>query len=109
MAGDAALGDSQAAVRSNQLGQALRDARDAASIESYAATPYLQQALIEEERGDLPAALTAARIATDKEATNWRTWFVLSRLEARNGNPHAAVAAYREAQSLNPRSVLFLQ
>ena len=96
-------------MAADQLDLALADARDAAAIQSYAATPYIQEALVEEERGDLPAALAAARVASDKEPTNWRTWFVLSRLEARNGDARAAVEAYREAQSLNPRSPLFIQ
>lgn len=109
LAGDAALRESRDAARAGQLVQALADARDAAAIQSYAATPYLQEAVIEEERGDLAAALAAARLAAQKEPTNWRTWFVLSRLEARNGNARAAVDAYREAQALNPRSPLFLQ
>ncbi len=87
LAGDAAVRESRDAVGANQLGQALTEARDATAIQSYAATPYVQQALVEEERGDLPAALGAARVATEKEPTNWRTWFVLSRLEARTATP----------------------
>ena len=49
----------------------------------------------------------AARAATERESTNWRTWLVLSRIEAERGRADAAVRDYQEARSLNPRSELF--
>jgi cytochrome c-type biogenesis protein CcmH/NrfG len=64
-------------------------------------------ALLLEERGDLAAAASAARGATDRESTNWRTWLVLSRIEAKRERAAAAIEAYRRARSLNPRSPLF--
>lgn len=57
--------------------------------------------------GDLDAAAAAALEATRDEPTNWRTWLVLSRLQARRGNAAESVEAYRKARSLNPRSQLF--
>jgi O-Antigen ligase len=102
-----ALRDSQADVRAEDLGAALGEARTAEDIEPYAAAPNLQQALVLELQGDLDGALAAAREATDQEPTNWRTWLVLSRLEAQADNPAGAIEAYREARSLNPRSELF--
>ena len=60
-----------------------------------------------ELQGDLTGAVEAARAATEAEPTNWRTWFVLSRVEAKAGNTEASVEAYREARSLNPRSEIF--
>ena len=60
-----------------------------------------------ELRGDFDGAAAAARAATADEPTNWRTWLVLSRIEAYRGDAQASVAAYREAESLNPRSTLF--
>jgi len=107
MAGAGAVRDSQAEVRSQDLSAALNQARTASNVEPYAATPSLQEALILELQGDLGGALAAARAATQKEATNWRTWLVLSQLEAQAGNTAESVAAYREARSLNPRSALF--
>jgi Flp pilus assembly protein TadD len=67
----------------------------------------MQEALILERRGDLHAAAAAARAATDAETTNWRTWFVLSRVKEKQGDRAAAHRAYEEARSLNPRSALF--
>jgi O-antigen ligase len=102
-----ALRDSQAEVRAQDLAAALGEARTAEDIEPYAASPSLQQALVLELQGDLDGALAAAREATDREPTNWRTWLVLSRLEAQADNPAGAIEAYREVRSLNPRSELF--
>jgi hypothetical protein len=52
-----------------------------------------------EEAGALGKAVTAARAATTEESTNWRTWFVLARIDARRGQATAAVAALRKARS----------
>jgi hypothetical protein len=103
------LRDSQAQVRSSSLVSALDDARSAAKIEPYAAGPNLQQALILELRGDLGPAAAAARTATQAEPTNWRNWIVLSRIEAKRARAQEAVAAYKKARALNPRSPLFAQ
>ncbi|MCL4287909.1 MAG: tetratricopeptide repeat protein, partial [Thermoleophilia bacterium] len=73
------------------------------------ASPYLQQALVFELGGDYDEAAQAATRATEEEPTNWRNWFVLSRIEAERGDPKAAVAAFGEARSLNPKSLLFAQ
>ncbi len=53
------------------------------------------------------AAPRAARAATERESTNWRTWLVLSRIEAERGRAAAAIRDYRKAKSLNPRFSLF--
>jgi hypothetical protein len=98
---------SQAAVRAGDLEAALEDARDAQNVEPAAATPRLQQALVLELLGDLPAAEGAAREAIERESTNWRLWLVLSRIAAENGRIGASVAAYKEARALNPLSEIF--
>lgn len=103
----ASVRDSQAQVGSANLDSALEKARTAGAIQPGAATPSLQEALVLELRGDLDGAAGAASQATDDEPTNWRTWLVLSRIEARRGEVAASIAAYREARSLNPRSPLF--
>lgn len=100
---------SQAEVRDGNLEAALGDARSAQNVEPGAAGPRLQQALILELTGDLPAAEAAAREATDRESTNWRNWLVLSRIAAQRGRAEAAVAAYEEARSLNPLAEVFLR
>jgi hypothetical protein len=107
LAGTTALRDSQAAARDGALGPALRDARTAAAIQPSAASPHVQQALVFERAGQLGRAAQHAVIATRNEPTNWRPWFILSRIEAQRDRPAAALAAFRRARSLNRRSVLF--
>ena len=98
---------SEAAARDGDLGAALEDARTAQNVQPGAASPRLQQALVLEAQGEFVAASVAARAATEREPTNWRTWLILSRIEAENGEAAAAVRAYREARSLNPLSPIF--
>ena len=107
LASSSLIRDSESEVRTGELSAALADARSAENVQPDAATPRLQQALVLEIQGDLPAAAAAARAATERESTNWRTWLVLSRIEAERGRVDPAVSAYREAKSLNPLSPLF--
>ncbi len=109
LAGVDAIRSSQAEVRSGDLDAALADARTARDVEPYSAAASLQEALVLELRGDLDGAIAAAKDATSQAASDWRNWLVLSRLEAENGNASAAVADYKRARSLNPRSTLFSQ
>jgi hypothetical protein len=104
-----AIDQSQDRARSGDLSGALSAARTAQNVQPYAATPRLQEALVLERQGDLAAAAAAARAATDREPTNWRTWVILSRIEAERSNAPAAVDAYRRARSLNSQSPLFAQ
>ncbi|HEX3905130.1 MAG TPA: O-antigen ligase family protein [Polyangia bacterium] len=98
---------SQAAVRSGDLAQALAKAKDAIRIEPFAAPPRLQKALVLEEQGRIGAAEKAGLGAVHREPHEWRSWVVLSRLQAEQGNAAQALASYRKAKMLNPRSSLF--
>jgi hypothetical protein len=98
---------SQAAVRDGDLTAALEDAKDAQNVEPAAAAPRLQQALVLELLGDLPAAEAAARAAVERESTNWRLWLVLSRIAAERGHTGASIDAFKEARALNPRGEIF--
>jgi tetratricopeptide (TPR) repeat protein len=106
LAGGAAIDQSRADARSGDLEGALSQARRAEDLQPYAATPLLQEAVVLERAGDLDAAARAAREATERESTNWRTWLTLSRLEALRGNSRLAVTAYRHAAGLNPRFLM---
>jgi hypothetical protein len=99
--------ESEADARAGDLPAALSAARSAQNAQPDAASPRLQQALVLESQGNLAAAAAAARAATERESTNWRTWLVLSRIEAELGDAPAAVRYYREARRLNPFSELF--
>lgn len=100
---------SQADARAGDLPAALRAARSAQNAQPSAASPRLQEALVLESQGRLDAAAEAARGATERESTNWRTWLVLSRIEAEAGRATAAIRDYRKARSLNPRSSIFTE
>lgn len=109
LAGDVSLRNSQDEAASGRLGPALAEARTAARLPGYAATPKLQQALLLEQAGDLRSAAAAAGDAASDEPTNWRTWAILSRIEAERGRAPQAVAAFKRARALDPRSPLFQQ
>ncbi len=98
---------SEADARAGDLPAALSAARSAQNAQPDAASPRLQEALVLESQGDLAGAAAAARAATERESTNWRTWLILSRIEAELGDASASVRDYREARLLNPFSELF--
>jgi len=104
MAGALATRSSQDAAAAGRLTAALEDSRTAERLQPYAATPQLQRALVYEEAGALANAAAAAKAATADEPTNWRTWFVLARVDARRGEAVAAVAALRRPADRAPDS-----
>jgi tetratricopeptide (TPR) repeat protein len=107
LASTLATRDSRAAAARGRLDVAYADSQTAQRLQPYGATPHLQQALVLEQSGFLSPAARAARAATREEPTNWRTWLVLARLDARRGAMGPALEELRQAQRLNPRSTLF--
>jgi hypothetical protein len=106
-AGTSLVRQSQADAREGDDAAALRKARSAQNVQPGAAAPRVQEALLLESSGEYDAAAEAAEAATEREPTNWRTWLLLSRIEAQRGNPEAALRAYRQARSLDPLSRIF--
>jgi hypothetical protein len=82
-------------------------ALDAQSLEPFAASPRLQEALALAEAGLFDEAIAPAVEATEREPNNWRTWFVLARIEDQAGQIEAAAQHLEQSRSLNPRSPLF--
>lgn len=107
LAGLTSVRESQRQALRDNLPAAQASASIAHTVQPYAATPRLQEALLYERAGALDRAAAAARAATDAERTNWRIWFVLSRIEAERGRTRAAVRAYRQSKALNPTSPIF--
>lgn len=105
--GATALRQSEVDAAHGDFSAALQQAQDAADAQPYAASPLLQQAVLLEQQGNLDAAAAAASAATRKESADWRTWFVLSRIEAERGQVAKSLLAYRRAQALNPNFILF--
>jgi len=98
---------SQERVAEGELSSALAEARAARDVQPYAAAPLIQEAQVLELAGALDDAAAAARSATEKEQTNWRTWFVLSRIERARGQVAEADLNFERARSLSPRSSVF--
>jgi O-antigen ligase len=98
---------SQDAVEAGKLSQALKDAQGARSLQPWAASPYLQLALVYEQAGQVDAALGGIHKALSRDESDWRLWLVATRLETKAGDIAAARASLAKARELNPRSPLF--
>lgn len=95
---------SQDAVENGDRAAALRHATRATEAEPWAATPYVQRALVLEGQGRLKAAAVDLRRAVDREPENWRQQLLLARVETERGRLRAALDAYDRAQQLRPSS-----
>jgi Tfp pilus assembly protein PilF len=98
---------SHAAVRRGDTRGALAAALDARDIEPWAASPYLQLALVTEQAGAPAVAHVWIERALARDRTDWRLWLVKARLETRLGRVRAAAASLARATELDPRSPLF--
>jgi O-antigen ligase/polysaccharide polymerase Wzy-like membrane protein/tetratricopeptide repeat protein len=103
------LGDSRAGASARDLESAAQDARDASTIQPWAAEPRLQLALVEELEGDLQAANRDLGEAIQRAPDDWQLWFVRARLEVKSGDVSAARQALERARQLNPRAPFLAQ
>jgi hypothetical protein len=101
------LDASQAAVRRGDTASALSDARAARDVEPWAASPYLQLALIDEAVGQLGGAEDRIRQAIHRDETDWRLWLTQARIQTKRGEIRAARKSLKRARELNPRSPIF--
>jgi O-Antigen ligase len=85
---------------------ALERALAARDLQGWAASPHLQIALVEEQMGRLVPARRAIADAIERDRSDWRSWLVSARLEAKSGHERSARGRLREARRLNPRSPL---
>jgi tetratricopeptide (TPR) repeat protein len=98
---------SRAASARGNVRDALDAAESARDIQPWAATPYLQLALVSEQIGALPLARVWIRKAIARDREDWRFWLVAARLETKLGRVAAAERSLDRAVELNPRSPLF--
>jgi hypothetical protein len=98
---------SQHEVRAGEFDDAAASATSAIQIAPWAASGYIQRAVLLERLGLGARAAADARSATQREPTNWNHWLILARIEAERGRVRAAVAAARRAAALNPHAPLF--
>jgi hypothetical protein len=99
--------DSQHNAATGNTAAAVRDAHAAQGLEAWAASPYLQSALVREGSGDLRDAQIAIRHAIANAPTDSSLWLVASRIAGEAGDTATARADHAQAQSLDPRSSLF--
>lgn len=102
------LADSRNDFDDGDLSGALVEATEAADALPFAAEPREQQAKVLEENEEFARAAAAARAATEREPTNWETFYLLSRIQAQRGDSKRgpALVALRRAQDLNPLETL---
>ncbi len=100
---------SESAVKRNDGNSALRHGLDARKLQPWAASPYLQLALVQEQRRDLRAARKWIAEAIERNSIDWRFWLVAARIETKAGDVARARASLLRAKALNPRSPLFAE
>ena len=101
---DRSIRGSRLASRSGNYVTAVARAERARRLEPWAATPYLQRALIEERLGHFAAADTAIRKAIRRDPSDWKLWFVAARVQTERGAIFTAVRSIHQAQRLNPKA-----
>ncbi len=94
--------ESQAAFRSDELEAAEEAAEEAVDLQPWAASPYVQRALLAEVDGRLDEARRYVESAIEREPTNWVHWELLARIEDARDEPQAAMTALEEARRLRP-------
>jgi tetratricopeptide (TPR) repeat protein len=98
---------SQEAVDRGNLVEALDRAESARSIQPWAASPYLQLALVQELGGRIDEARTSIETALDHDESDWRLWLVAARIQTKAGDIAGARQSLARARELNPESRLF--
>jgi hypothetical protein len=93
---------SYVAVRGGDPQQAYRAALGARDVTPWAATPYLQLALVDEEVGRFGRARNWVDQAIERDSKNWQLWLVASRLAAKQGQIETARRDLARAAALNP-------
>jgi hypothetical protein len=95
---------SQTQFSAGHTASALASANDAIQAEPWAASPYVQRALVEEGADQLDAARADLLRAQKREPQNWRQPLLLSRVDAERGDAAAALADFNRAKKLRPAS-----
>lgn len=96
------VANSEAAVRRGDLAVATSRAASAHSVEPWAASPYLQLALVAERQDDYPLALLRVREAISWDDADWLLWLTRARIETEAGQIAAAQRSLAAIKRLNP-------
>jgi tetratricopeptide (TPR) repeat protein len=104
---DAEVRASQAAAAGGDGARARTYARAAVALQSWAPSPYVQLALVDEQNQELGSAADAIHAALRRNARDWRSWLIAARIETKLGEIGRATRSLVQAQRLNPRSAIF--
>ena len=104
---EAKLIQSESAAKRSELEQAAQDARDAATLQPWAAEPWIQIALLEELSGDLVGAQEALHTASVRAPKDWRIWLINARFEVGLGDLDGARESLARARDLAPMAQIF--
>ena len=96
------LDRSRDAAGAGNVDQAIDRARTARSIQPWSAEPYTQLALLEEDRGDFPAALSYLGQAQDRDSQDWRLYVIKAGLQQESGDPEGELVSLYQAEALSP-------
>lgn len=96
------LDRSREAANGNQVDAGIARARAAKTVQPWSSEPYTQLALLEEQRGDIPSALSALRQAEQRDSDDWRLPLIEARLQLKRGDQAASSQAIKRAQGLSP-------
>ena len=92
-------------LRAGNPAVALGLADDSIDAAPFAASPYVQRALVNEARRRLDLARFDLEEAIEREPTNWRHHVLLARIAARAGDRAAMQRELREVRRLSPNSI----
>jgi O-antigen ligase len=99
--------ESRAAAEAGRLAKARDSAKSARSLEPWAATPYVQLALVEEQAGNVRSAARNIEDALERDSREWSTWLVAARIQTKAGSIREGRRSLRRAEALNPTSKIF--
>jgi hypothetical protein len=98
---------SQADAARGDLAGAIDAADDARAVQPWASSPYLQLALLEEQRGNLGQANRWVDGALERDSSDWSIWLVAARVQTKAGFIRKGRRSLRQAERLNRKSQLF--
>jgi O-antigen ligase len=101
------LEQSQSAAERGDPGEAVDAAEGARALQPWAASPYLQLALVEEQAGNLGRARTYVGDALERDPSDWSIWLVAARIQTKAGFIGEGRRSLRRAKTLNSKSELF--
>ena len=101
------LRNSQDAFAAGNAARARSEALSAKAIEPWAASPYLQLALVSEAEGNLSTAAHWLDEAIHHSRRDYNLWLIAARIQTKRGHVRAARRDLAEARRLNPGAGIF--